>query len=436
MKKTLLVCFLFLLTNGLLLAQNQTEWHFISQYQFEAEGNGNGAIYPVNENLIFVVANGGRFYKSIDGGTNWTEYDTNISESFFDLKFLDETKGFAVGSNGTLMKTTNAGETWTAVELNSSDNLLAITNSSSQDIFVVGENGFFARSTNGGESWSENASLSEEVLTSVKFKNETTGFISGTNGTFLKTDDAGTSWQPIDVGVSEDLFSLNVIEDSIYMLAGSSGNLDDEEYFPSFSANKLVKSVEGGQNWENSVLDVGLIVSDLYFTANGNGFLSSGDLALCDCCFNGIYKTTDNGESWSEYVYRENSGNDFQYCGFDPAFTDIHFVDNDIGYVLLGEHIFTNADVGYFSTEDFKKKASISIYPNPVSRDFFNLDIKQTAPSQLDVQIFDINGRLIKEFGQLQKKNKVDVSKLSKGIYFVSIKKAGKVVNTKKLIRN
>ena len=74
---------------------------------------------------------------------------------------------------------------------------------------------------------------------------------------------------------------------------------------------------------------------------------------------------------------------------------------------------------------------SVSVYPNPVN-DVLNIDIKNFNKENLNVNIIDVIG---KEVLKSDYKNKLDISFLEKGIYFVSIQQDRKTLGVKKIIK-
>lgn len=73
------------------------------------------------------------------------------------------------------------------------------------------------------------------------------------------------------------------------------------------------------------------------------------------------------------------------------------------------------------SVDGFEKNKTISIYPNPVKN---NLQLSVSDKNLLDnsYQIIDINGRIISEGDIKNDVNEINVSNLSKGMYFLKIK--------------
>ncbi len=80
----------------------------------------------------------------------------------------------------------------------------------------------------------------------------------------------------------------------------------------------------------------------------------------------------------------------------------------------------------------------MKVFPNPVS-DIFNLEFNLSESTELSVNIFDINGKLIKELyigKAIQGKNlfTFDKSNLSNGTYFLNIKSNSKIIKNEKII--
>jgi len=384
--------------------------------------NAHGAIYPINENLVCAITDNGMFYKTLNGGENWSEQNLGIDESFYDINFYDANFGIAVGSNGTLIKTDNGGNNWTLVATGTTEHLTSIYINNPNSIWVVGDNGVLLFSDDNGEYWTLDETTSEEKLNSVVFKDENNGFIAGDNGTLLKTTNAGISWSPISLTSVNDLFSISISENNIFFLSGDAGDYPDYYH----DANKMFKTSDG-MNWTSNDLDFyypGL--SKLFFQNDGLGFciLSNstvnGDEAIL------IKKTIDSGETWIDSF----NGWDVGY-GVGISYADIKFVTNDIGYALSGNNILKTIDGGTFvSINEFENNSSLSIYPNPAKT---QVQINSPMCTIEQVEILDVTGKIVKRITVLDKQTTIDLKHQSKGIYFIkAITKKG--VITKKIV--
>lgn len=97
----------------------------------------------------------------------------------------------------------------------------------------------------------------------------------------------------------------------------------------------------------------------------------------------------------------------------DFSILDIHTRDS-----ISQSSIFTVSSDRTTSTEVIKTIHNISIYPNPTS-DYLIIESKDLVGEY--VQIFDVNGRVMMEFQQQETINKVNLTDLSAGTYFVKI---------------
>ncbi|MGC4129590.1 MAG: BspA family leucine-rich repeat surface protein [Bergeyella sp.] len=98
---------------------------------------------------------------------------------------------------------------------------------------------------------------------------------------------------------------------------------------------------------------------------------------------------------------------------------------NDKSWTISGDSFDSGCDVT-LSMADIHKK-EIVLYPNPVK------DILNFSEDVFNVRIADISGKMLKQFSVSGKT--VDVSKLAKGIYMVTVvAKSGKTV-TKKIVK-
>lgn len=78
---------------------------------------------------------------------------------------------------------------------------------------------------------------------------------------------------------------------------------------------------------------------------------------------------------------------------------------------------------------------SISAYPNPVS-DFLIISVENFELSILNIQLFDINGKLLKSKKITADKTEIATTNLTAGTYFLKVTDNKKVIKLFKIIKN
>ena len=82
-----------------------------------------------------------------------------------------------------------------------------------------------------------------------------------------------------------------------------------------------------------------------------------------------------------------------------------------------------------FSTQT---EQQYSLYPNPAKNHF---SVNGALGSETTIQIFETNGKLVKQMSQVNEFNQFDISELSSGIYIVNIFHKGEVATEKLMVR-
>lgn len=162
----------------------------------------------------------------------------------------------------------------------------------------------------------------------VKFKNDSLGLFMGDHSVILKSVDAGETWNKIILEIEGDINDFQFVGDSTVFAIGISD--------PTTGMNPistLIKSTDNGTTWNSVATFTGKQLWSLSFQDTKTGILAG---------FNGIYRTTDSGNSWN-LVWSAP-----QY-GYDPGeINKICFPNSHIGFAVgigypeygLGDHIF------------------------------------------------------------------------------------------------
>src|SRR5882757_6927426 len=151
--------------------------------------------------------------------------------------------------------------------------------------------------------------------------------VSGSSSTFYfgavgggvwKTTDAGTTWSPIFD--SQPIASIGAVEvapsgpNVIYVGSGEADMRDDITY-----GNGIYKSTDAGQTWSNIGLrdsrQIGRIVinpknpNEVFVAVLGHAYGPNSE--------RGVFRTTDGGKNWSRVLFKDDSTGAIDLA-FDP----------------------------------------------------------------------------------------------------------------------
>jgi photosystem II stability/assembly factor-like uncharacterized protein len=376
---------------------------------------------PFTDNSILLYSLGltskGAFLNSTDKGISWKSYGvlpSNVNY-FTSLSFLNSQYGFAacdIGNPNTtagILKTTNGGSTWTLLPIPANIFwLVSIHLVDSLNIISVGTRftnlpnqiytGIILKTTNGGSNWTEIAFPDVNGFNSVHFLNTSTGFAVGNGnptetykmkGTIYKTMNGGDSWLKLNTSLSDTSFlnSVKFLPDGTGIIQGGKYKIvPPEDILREYIY--VLKSSDFGSNWIMSKVATG------NYVGNKIDMINSTKYYLCG------YNTSSQGLIY----YTANGGG-----------TSINNNSNEVpsNFELLQN------------------------YPNPFNPNT-KISYKLQVSSYITLIVYDINGKLIKEFIN-GKQNageytyEFDGSGLPSGIYFYRLQ-AGNIKDTKKMV--
>lgn len=176
---------------------------------------------PSNANTLYVGGYGGKLYKSIDNGNNWSPL-TGVSG---DINAIHVQSNGTVwcGGWGGLRKSTNGGTTWQTMTGLPSGQNIAMIKSGSQDlntIYIMLGNAQrqIYKTTDSGSSWAQTAQqISGGAILGVS-NNANTLFVGNKKGCYQSTD-GGNNWNVIDTS-SILLANEGTISDADLFVAG------------------------------------------------------------------------------------------------------------------------------------------------------------------------------------------------------------------------
>ena len=225
----------------------------------------------------------------------WKLLQSNITNSLFDVHFVDENHGWVVGAAGTILKTTDGGKNWQS-------QTSGITNSITKVFFVDTLYGWVVskpitllHTTDGGNSWNKITETLNRPLSDVWFVNRNVGWVVGglqlpdsPYGVILGTTDGGMSWNELidsTKGVFQGIQFLN--ENEGWVVGGKT-------YFDNFDPDIILHTTNGGMDWTEQVTPTFGPLSLVYFLNNNTGWAGGSS-------FEGetvALRTTNGGLSW------------------------------------------------------------------------------------------------------------------------------------------
>lgn len=304
----------------------------------------------VNSSVGYAVGGDGfsveLILKTTDGGNNWTLLSSGWNGVLYSVSFINETTGWAVGFDSKIINTTDGGTSWnlqTVGKRNQAPRKMTIIDGqgglrsvhfkdANQGWVVGGSNEYYRvvyTTINGGANWDlkyfgqEEYDLFSVAVTpsgkswavggggsvfysgngntwvqqfsgtsvnnadhiyKLQFVNSTTGYAAGFrndwivgSGLVLKTTNGGNTWLTVylDSESGEPYKSLFFSDENNGWAAGYSGTIRH--------------TTDGGGSWVSQSAGTGFTVNSLFFTSAQTGF-AAGD---------GIYKTTDAGNTWT-----------------------------------------------------------------------------------------------------------------------------------------
>ncbi|PID58165.1 MAG: hypothetical protein CR986_08060 [Ignavibacteriae bacterium] len=337
----------------------------------------------IDSSNIWVVSTEGRILKSSDGTKTWETqfYDTTVTKFMNYIEMFDSQNGVAMGdapndsadSKAAFLRTADGGKTWTLME--NDIKIWASGDTWRRIDFVNSEVGYFYeyfgnrplkgiyKSMNGGNNWSK-TSLDSSALTVLKFFDENIGL-------------------------------------AVIGLA---------------SKNKVMRTIDGGKTWTESVVQNLAWGNDIEFLPNDPSKVWFTD-------YDNLFYSNDTGKTWVKQNFTP------------PAkMRDIVFTDSANGWIICDNAVYHTTNNGGYATNIVDNKSTISNtfklnqnYPNPFNPE---TTIEYTIPSSLKGKILNVKLTVYNVLGKkiktLVNKNqtsgnysiKFNAENLPSGIYF------------------
>lgn len=146
----------------------------------------------------YIAGNGGRLFKTTDGGLNFTQLQAPLSVTFYDIKALNENFIWAACNSGTIMYSTDGAQTWTLGKKQFSGNTI-LHDLSIQDgyIWFSGTGGTIIKGFLDPEIPVELTSFSTSVIGNTVLINWETATETNNSGFEIQRKQSGDDWNTL-----------------------------------------------------------------------------------------------------------------------------------------------------------------------------------------------------------------------------------------------
>ena len=320
---------------------------------------------------------GGNYYPSRskilltdNGGSTWNEIETGV-HPLRKVFFVNSQEGWIIGIPGgypvfshVILHTTDGGQSW-ETQYTGEDYLRDLWFTDPQKGWVIGSS-IVLQTIDGGLNWINRSDLADKPLSAVCFTDQDHGWIAG-NEVIFHTNDGGQIWEEQWTGLGNWSDICFVDNDHGWVLGGDSTG-----------RTIVMRTMNGGNSWEEFSLDNYSGSGQIFFTDIYNGWIAKGELL----------STNDGGVTWEQ-----------QILNFESS-SDVFFIDNSNGWVVGGAgdilHTTNGGMVGIkdpppiLKTEDF----GVDIYPNP-SNGQFTFEYYLQQPSMVNLVVHNSLGQVV-----------------------------------------
>jgi len=379
-------------------------------------------------------ATGSMYIKTTDGGSNWfiayADTATKIyneqgqwidtkPQKFKAARCIDFVTQYLVvvgHKEGQITISRDGGVSWDAINLNTQDfKIIKFTDSLSG---IALTNNFIFLTTDGGVSWANitvNLNYSGAILFQSAFMKDDFIYAGG----FFSTDKGITWTKSNPVNNIHGIYGIHFIDSYEGWASGRRQLVPNQSQY----ADVILHTTNSGLDWETQ-LDTILypesgLTGGIYFANHYEG-LAYGE--------GKIWRTTDGGKNWINFA--------FPWTEMD-AFTKLVFPKIHTNKIIANEYLKGRIWMYENPTSVNKYETNHSnyiIYPNPTS-DFITISLGSFgacsnennigASPIASIEIYDVMGMKVisdvKHLEDVGHLNRIDVSHLPAGVYFVKI---------------
>ncbi len=325
----------------------------------------------------------------------------------------------AVGNGGAVTRSTDLGETWGLSTQVTTSNLNAVDISSGVQ-HCAGDNGVLMISYNMGANWTLQTSGTTRNLKGIGMNG---GFVVavGERGTILRTTNSGQNW--INASLPDTTINLYCVSQRTRQ------NFNATNFYIAGSQGKIYKSTDNGASWSLKISGTANTLRSIYFSGNDSGAVS-GD--------NGTIRITTNaGETWfGDPVFNGLTGTISSISEIPRTTRTFTALSNGNGLYIISENP-PFIGINNISSEIPDVFSLSQNFPNPFNPKTV-INFQLATSSEVVLIVYDLSGKIIETLVNEQLRPgtySVDFEggKYSSGVYFYTMK-ANEFFETKKMI--
>jgi len=219
-------------------------------------------------------------FKTTDGGYTWTPQQVDGAYVIIDIEMFDDRNGWAVGG-GRVFRTIDGGENWTSFSFLRNSHIRGV-HFLDKNFGVVYEvwdqrnNQLYNYITlDGGKSWTQYELPETSSFSKLKFTDYNHGWMLNSEALWYSADTSKTWTKNPNIDVQNG-FSFDFIDNNTGWVAAN--------------FNEVYRTYDGGNSWETSTLPFTNQTFDMVFVDKQRGFISGNNGV--------IFVTNDGGKSW------------------------------------------------------------------------------------------------------------------------------------------
>ncbi|PIS31139.1 MAG: hypothetical protein COT43_00245, partial [Candidatus Marinimicrobia bacterium CG08_land_8_20_14_0_20_45_22] len=221
--------------------------------------------------------------KTTDAGANWDTLNVGTGQTLASADFIDASTGYLFCDDQQWFKTVNGGVNWTPLNTWPGVGFWGLAFPTTDKIVLTASSGGeMTVSNDGGKTWSYPDNLKTKIDTGIfecEFIDANNGLMGGTGGNLLKTTDSGANLVPIVNPMYDAGKAINAIH-----------YLNADTVFAGGGSGNLMHSFNGGATWTKTTAGTKTVYDILPLAGN----------QIVTTCASGEYYTSTDGMTFTK----------------------------------------------------------------------------------------------------------------------------------------